>query len=57
VVILNAGAALFVAGEAASIQEGMGLASSAIDRHDARRTLDQLVATSVGEESVAGAGA
>jgi anthranilate phosphoribosyltransferase len=57
VVVLNAGAALFIAGAARSIQDGMRLASSAIDGQDARRTLDQLVAISVGEESVAGAGA
>jgi len=57
VVVLNAGAALFVAGEADSVQDGMSRASAAIDRHDARRTLDRLVAVSVAEESGAGAGA
>jgi anthranilate phosphoribosyltransferase len=57
VVLLNAGAALFIAGHASSIQDGMQRASSAVDAGEARRTLDRLVALSVAEESVAGAGA
>jgi anthranilate phosphoribosyltransferase len=57
VVVLNAGAALFIAGEADSIEDGMSRASAALDRKAARQTLDRLVALSVAEESVAGAGA
>jgi anthranilate phosphoribosyltransferase len=57
VVLLNAGAALLIAGRATSIQDGMQRAASAIDGGDARRTLNRLVAISVAEESVAGAGA
>ena len=40
VVLLNAGAALFIAGAAASVDEGILQASRAIDRGDAKRTLD-----------------
>jgi anthranilate phosphoribosyltransferase len=56
VVLLNAGASLFVAGEASSVEDGILRASRAIDRGDARRTLDQLVAISTAEEFAAGAG-
>jgi len=55
VVLLNAGAALFVAGKASSVQKGIELAAAAIDQHDAQRTLERLIAVSVTEESVAGA--
>jgi len=51
VVLMNAGAALFVAGAAASVQEGIAMASRAIDRGAARRTLEQLVAISTAGES------
>jgi anthranilate phosphoribosyltransferase len=57
VVVLNAGAALFVAGVAASVEDGILLASRAIDRGDAKRTLAQLVSISTAEEFAAGAGA
>ena len=57
VVLLNAGAALLIAGEAASVEEGVVRASRAIDRGDARRTLDTLVAVSTAEEFAHGAGA
>jgi anthranilate phosphoribosyltransferase len=57
VVLLNAGAALFVAGAAESVEEGIVSASRAIDRGDARQTLAQLVLISTAEEFVAGAGA
>ena len=57
VVLLNAGAALFVAGAANTMNDGILMASRAIDRGDARRTLQQLVSLSAGEESAAGAGA
>jgi anthranilate phosphoribosyltransferase len=50
VVLLNAGAALFIAGEAASVVDGILHASRALDRGDARRTLDRLVSISTAEE-------
>lgn len=43
IVLLNAGAALFVAGRAGSIEEGMALAAEAIDRGLAAAKLDALV--------------
>src|SRR6476659_9147210 len=46
VVLLNAGAALFIAGAVASVDEGILRASRAIDRGDAKRTLDKMVAIS-----------
>jgi anthranilate phosphoribosyltransferase len=55
VVVLNAGAALFIAGETGSIQDGIRRASEAIDRGDARRALDRLVSISTAEEHPAGA--
>jgi anthranilate phosphoribosyltransferase len=57
VVLLNAGAALFIAGAAASVDEGILKASRAIDRGDAKRTLALLVSISTAEEFAAGAGA
>jgi anthranilate phosphoribosyltransferase len=54
---LNAGAALLIAGVAASVEEGLARASRAIDRGDARRTLDTLIAVSTAEEFSGGAGA
>jgi anthranilate phosphoribosyltransferase len=56
VVLLNAGAALLIAGEATSVDEGLVRASRAIDRGDARRTLDKLIAVSTAEEFAQGAG-
>src|SRR5207244_10887677 len=50
VVLLNAGAALFIAGAAASVDDGIVRASRAIDRGDAKRTLATLVAISTAEE-------
>jgi anthranilate phosphoribosyltransferase len=55
VVLLNSGAALFIAGIASSVEEGIGRASQAIDRGDAKRILDRLVAISTSEEAAAGA--
>jgi anthranilate phosphoribosyltransferase len=46
VVLLNAGAALEVAGFAASLREGMATAARSIDEGDALRTLDRLVTAS-----------
>jgi anthranilate phosphoribosyltransferase len=57
VVLLNAGASLFIAGAAASMDEGILMASRAIDRGDARQTLERLVAISTAEEFTAGASA
>jgi anthranilate phosphoribosyltransferase len=57
VVLLNAGAALFIAGEAASVQEGIARAAGAVDRGDAKRTLERLVSTSSVEGLPAGASA
>jgi len=54
VVLLNAGAALFVAGAADSIRDGMAAAARVIDRGDARRLLDRLVAVSTREAERAG---
>ena len=51
VVLLNAGAALFIAGAAKSVEEGIALAARAIDAGDAKRTLDRLIALSMAEES------
>ena len=55
VVLLNAGAALFIAGAAASVKEGIVIAAGAIDRGDARQTLQRLVALSTAEEFASGA--
>ena len=57
IVLLNAGAALFIAGKTASIEEGIGRASQAIDRQDAKRKLEQLVSISASGEPAAGASA
>jgi anthranilate phosphoribosyltransferase len=43
IVLLNAGAAIYVAGRADTIADGMKLARRAIDDHRAERTLEQLV--------------
>ncbi|PYR42003.1 MAG: anthranilate phosphoribosyltransferase [Acidobacteria bacterium] len=57
VVLLNAGATLFIAGAAASVDDGIVKASRAIDRGDARQTLQRLVTISTAEEFAAGASA
>src|SRR5262245_58309764 len=57
VVLLNAGAALLIAGAARSVEDGIAMASRAIDSGAARRTLRQLVALSTAEEFAAGASA
>ena len=49
VVVLNAGAALFIAGAASSVGDGIGRASQALDRGEAKRTLDRMVAVSTAE--------
>lgn len=55
VVLLNAGAALFIAGDATSIEDGMQRAGRAIDCGDARRTLGRLVAISSADAPSGGA--
>ena len=56
VVLLNAGAALFIAGSASSVDDGILRASRAIDRGDAKRVLEQMVSISTAEEFAAEAG-
>jgi anthranilate phosphoribosyltransferase len=51
VVLLNAGAALFIAGAVSSIQDGIRRSAQAIDSGDARRTLQQLAAVSTLDEA------
>jgi anthranilate phosphoribosyltransferase len=46
VVLLNAGAALLIAGTVRTISDGIARAATAIDAGDARRTLDRLIAVS-----------
>jgi anthranilate phosphoribosyltransferase len=55
VVLLNAGAGLMVAGQASSVGDGILLAARAIDRGDARKTLERLAAISTAEEFAQGA--
>ena len=46
VVLLNAGAALFVAGAAGSVTEGIAQAASAVDGGAAKATLEKMVRSS-----------
>lgn len=50
VVLLNAGAALFIAGETTTVEDGILRAARAIDAGNARHTLDRLVEISATEE-------
>jgi anthranilate phosphoribosyltransferase len=52
VVLLNAGAALFVAGAASSVRDGITRAARAIDQGAARATLDHMVRSSQAEAAV-----
>ena len=52
VVLLNAGAALFVAGRASSVQEGISQAAKAIDQGAAQATLDRMARGSQAEAAV-----
>ena len=52
VVLLNAGAALFVAGRASSVREGIHLAATAIDQGAAQSTLERMVSSSQAEAAV-----
>ena len=45
-VLMNAGAALYIAGKAATIAEGIRLAAAQIDSGAAARTLEELIAVS-----------
>jgi anthranilate phosphoribosyltransferase len=54
IVLLNAGAALFIAGVADSIEDGIRRAAEALDGGTAKRTLDALIALTA-EEHAAGA--
>jgi anthranilate phosphoribosyltransferase len=44
IVLLNAGAAIYIAGKAADLAQGIALATDAIDNGGARRKLQQLAA-------------
>ncbi len=55
VVLLNAGAALLIAGAAKSLEDGIAKAARAIDDGQAARALDRLVAISAAEDAAAGA--
>jgi anthranilate phosphoribosyltransferase len=55
VVLLNAGAALFIAGAAASVRDGIARSARALDSGDAKRTLARLVTISSAEAPAAGA--
>ena len=50
IVVLNAGASLFIGGKAASVRHGVDMAARAIDSGAARATLDGMVAASKGEK-------
>ena len=56
VVLLNAGAALFIAGRTASVREGIDRAADAVDSGDAARTLEAMVRASQMRDGSAGAG-
>ena len=49
IVLLNAGASLFIGGKAASVREGIDLAAHAIDSGAARKKLDAMIAASKAE--------
>ena len=57
IVVINAGAALLVAGKSDSLTDGMALAAASIDRGNAARVLEQVAALSTAGESAAGFGA
>jgi anthranilate phosphoribosyltransferase len=57
IVVLNAGAALFIAGEARSVKDGMRRAAEAIDEGGAARTLSRMAEISSAADAAAGAGA
>ncbi len=55
IVLLNAGASLFIVGAVGSVVDGIRRASEAIDRGEARRTLERLVSISTSGELAPGA--
>jgi anthranilate phosphoribosyltransferase len=55
VVLLNAGAGLFIAGAVDSVRAGIERAARAIDEGDARRALERLAELSLADEAAAGA--
>jgi anthranilate phosphoribosyltransferase len=55
IVVLNAGAALFIAGAAESVRDGMARAAETIDRGAAAEALQRMVQLSTVEEAAAGA--
>jgi anthranilate phosphoribosyltransferase len=55
IALLNAAAALVVAGRADDLADGLVMAAAAVDRGDAGRTLDRLIAASNGGPAGAGA--
>ncbi len=57
VVLVNAGASLFIAGAVDSIETGIARAARAIDHGEAKRRLDRLVSLSTADERPAGVGA
>ena len=57
IVVLNAGAALLIAGKSASLADGMAVAADSIDRGAAACALEQMAALSMADESPAGAAA
>jgi anthranilate phosphoribosyltransferase len=57
IVLLNAGASLFIAGADPSVEHGIRHASQAIDRGDASRTLERLVSISTSGVPATGASA
>jgi anthranilate phosphoribosyltransferase len=54
VVLLNAAAALFISGAASSLENGLMRAARAIDRGEAARTLERMVAISTADEFTPG---
>jgi anthranilate phosphoribosyltransferase len=52
VVLLNAGASLFIGGKAASVRDGIDRAGEAIDAGSARATLDAMIAASLEKSPV-----
>ena len=56
VVLLNAAAALFIAGEASSLDEGIVRAGRAIDRGAAKHVLERMVSITTAEEFATGVG-
>jgi anthranilate phosphoribosyltransferase len=49
IVLLNAGSALFVAGRAATVRDGIAMAARAVDSGTARQALDRMVRSSNAE--------